>query len=346
MMPAPDSACTNIKREASQLVDSLSPNLGTSSRKGRRSKGRVSKWLSDFVVDPEAAPSVQNAKGGWRPPTAGEKRPREIKYDITTTAGPSNEPHHGSHTKNVQVYEDRNDDGPREDSMGVRVAAWWEAERRSYAGTVTRFNPSKHEYLVEYEDDDSQAWHLWGDLHVLPDKPHIPRPAKPLVLNEIANGLVMLAETIRGAAGGSDCIEAHGGHGTDEAEEATEEDIEVHEGDEAEASDLSRSQGDSVQSGDSGLMALSAAVRVAKQEQEPPDLRALLSSFSQTVEKEVGMKLKCRKNGRAPPQGQAWFSEIKGIVTQVMHKSKRKLGPRMVVTAQPLLKRSFTVVPG
>jgi len=84
-------------------------------------------------------------------------------------------------------------DGPGEAGIGVRVAVYWEAERKTFAGVVTKFDHHDHEYLVEYEADDTQAWHEWEDLTILPERSPRLKSKRPSSSGSGLDGLLMLA---------------------------------------------------------------------------------------------------------------------------------------------------------
>jgi hypothetical protein len=66
---------------------------------------------------------------------------------------------------------------------------------------VTKFDHHDHEYLVEYEDDDSEAWHEWEDLAILPERSPKLQPRRPPPQG--LDGLLMLATQSQSSGGGS-----------------------------------------------------------------------------------------------------------------------------------------------
>lgn len=198
--PAPQETASSTprsKRETDLLVDSLTPRMepeGT--RTGRRARGRPSAWLTgDFHVDEkDTLPEFP-----WKPSLPN---PASLKLPVEEPSSvrgyrPSAGERSGGGMKRKR--ESRDEYGPGTEGVGVRVAIFWPEERRTYAGTVARYDPRREEYLVEYEDDDSQAWHPWSDIrNILPERSPRLGPVQPHRQHQKAlSALDMLADTIR-----------------------------------------------------------------------------------------------------------------------------------------------------
>lgn len=179
------------------MTDSLTPRVQSSiTKKGRRAKGRPSAWLTgDFHVDEkDTLPEFPWASSASAQPS--------LKLSLDEAGAASR--HRLNHRPPLQgkKREERRasfDNGPGYEGVGVRVAIYWVEERRSFAGTVTRYNPMKEEYLVEYEDDDTEAWHPWNDIrNILPERSPKLRPSRSPQHQKALSGLDMLADTVRG----------------------------------------------------------------------------------------------------------------------------------------------------
>lgn len=170
----------------------MTPRVQSSiTKKGRRAKGRPSAWLTgDFHVDEkDTLPEFPwNSQSSLKLPLDESGGSTQRLNQRPTGGGRKREERRASY-----------DSGPGYEGVGVRVAIYWVEERRSFAGTVTRYNPVKEEYLVEYEDDNTQAWHPWSDIrNILPERSPKLGPAASPQHQKALTGLDMLADTVRG----------------------------------------------------------------------------------------------------------------------------------------------------
>jgi len=194
-------------------------------------------------------------------------------------------------------------------SVGMRVAAWWEDHSRTYAGEVIQYDAKMEEYLVEYEANGSQAWHLWCELHSIPE-PREERPPKKsrkalnTLAEDLADGLVSLAHSIRTVAARDRC----------------EDD---------------RSESNSGGSG--GLQALSHVAKL-ENDRESDDFGSTpsalsLRGFAQTIEKEVDRKVHTFTGERSTERKFVLFQKISELVGKTLDANKGHFGPRATITS-------------